>query len=106
MVLRVLLFVGVCFCCGVVFMAGAVHWCDLHPPGDVVFLKSGGEFTNYCRVGDRDNFDRAVNVKNISTLRLVEERKLVVDGNLVILFESAEKRAEFVDKVSGGRVKG
>ena len=80
-----------------------MRWCDLHPPGGVVFLKSGGEFTNYCRVGDRDDFDRAVNVRNISTLRLVEERKLVVDGNLVILFESAEKRAEFVNRVYRGK---
>lgn len=63
----------------------------------IVYLKSGGQFTNYCQIGNRSDYDRVINVRNVATMRKVENNRLVIDGNLNILFKDDEEREKFIN---------
>lgn len=81
---------------GVVVMFVAFHGLF---DSSIIYLKSGGDFTSYCKLSNNSDYDRAVNLRNIATIRKVEDKRLIVDGNLIILFDSAEQREKFCERM-------
>lgn len=65
-------------------------------PTRIVYLKTGGDFTNYCRVADVTNYDRVLNMDNVAVMRKVENKRLEIDGRVVILFKDNNEREKFI----------
>lgn len=104
MIVEVLVGVALIICSScLLYVANAKE--EIPKVNPMVYLKSSGQFSNSCKVSDSTDYDRAVNLNNISTLRKVEDCKLVVDNNLVIMFKDSKEREGFINDVGNVQCK-
>lgn len=64
----------------------------------LIHLKSAGEFSHSAVITEEPDYDRVVNFDNVSTIRKVGDRILLIDNNININCESQLSRAEFLDR--------
>lgn len=96
-VLATIIFLSLLYFC---ILSGALALFAKEPvpvASPIIYLKSGGQFANYCQIGNSSDYDRVLNKKNIAIMRKIDNNRLEIDGRVVILFKNNAEREGFIN---------